>query len=297
MKEGLFGIDSVFLHVYAYSCTNMECSVHLLRDERQSLIRERLHQDNRVISVELARELGVSEDTIRRDLREMAARGECLRVYGGALPIGPGNITLAERSRKNFVAKNSLASRALRLLFDGAVIFLDASSTNLALAKAVAVDMQLTCITNAPQIAACIVEHPNCQLIVIGGLIDPVIGASVGAQALRDAENFRPDIFFLGACAVDATAGVTAFHTEDAVFKRAVMASSAQTVVLVTNDKLDTAAPYRVAGLDQIGMIFVEDDATEAALGALRKAGAVIVQSDSNQPALDAAGGRGVSEG
>jgi DeoR/GlpR family transcriptional regulator of sugar metabolism len=247
-----------------------------------------------VISVDLARELGVSEDTIRRDLREMAARGECVRVYGGALPTGPGNTTLAERARKDSVAKNSLAARALRLLFDGAVIFLDASSTNLALAKALAMDMQLTCITNAPQIAACIVEHPNCQLIVIGGLIDPVIGASVGAQALREAGNFRPDICFLGACAVDAATGVTAFHTEDAVFKRAVMASGPKTVVMVTSDKLGRAAPYRVAGLDQIGMIFVEDDAPETALTGLLKAGAIIVRADEGQPALDAAGGRGV---
>jgi DeoR/GlpR family transcriptional regulator of sugar metabolism len=282
------------MHIRAQAWSGL---LHLLLDERQSLIRERLHQDSRVISVELARELGVSEDTIRRDLREMAARGECLRVYGGALPTGRGNITLTQRAREASVAKNRLASRALHLLFDGAVIFLDASSTNLALAKSLSVDMQLTCITNAPQIAACIVEHPNCQLIVIGGLIDPVIGASVGAQALREAENFGPDICFLGACAVDASAGVTAFHTEDAVFKRAVMASSAQTVVLVTNDKLGKAAPYRVAGLDQIGMIFVEDDAPEAALGALRKAEAVIMRADNNQPALDATGGRGVLEG
>lgn len=249
----------------------------MLPGERLDLIADRLKADGKVIAADLARELDVSEDTIRRDLRDLSARGVCQRVYGGALSIAPSaGKTLAERARHATEAKAALAREAVRWVGEGASVFLDASSTNLAIAAALPRDARLTCITNAPQIAAMLTEKGDCDIVVIGGLIDRGVGAAIGAEAMRATRNFRPDVCFLGACGADPRAGITAFHAEDASFKRAIAEASTTTIVPVTTEKLMTAAPFRVMDLADCTAVLVESDAPEAAVAACRAAGAEI---------------------
>ncbi|TCD13841.1 DeoR/GlpR family DNA-binding transcription regulator [Oricola cellulosilytica] len=248
----------------------------LLLAERQDLIMGRLAAEGRVIASDLAAELRVSEDTIRRDLREMAARGLCDRVYGGALPVTGRAGSLSERTGIDTAGKAALACAAVQWVGENAVLFLDAASSNLAIAQALPEGRSLTCVTNAPRIAAVIADRKDCEVIVIGGTVDHEIGASVGAHAVREAAFFRPDVCFLGACGVDAAAGVTAFHAEDAEFKRIIAARSGAVVVPVTNAKLGRAAPYCVMPVSECSAVIVEQDAAEAAVAACREAGAMI---------------------
>src|SRR3984957_13735920 len=108
----------------------------LLPDERHHFIRKRLSLGERVLAVEMARELGASEDTIRRDLRELASLGICRRVYGGALPVSPASGSLAERQTEFPERKAALAKEAVKLVSPGQFVFLDAGSANLAVARA-----------------------------------------------------------------------------------------------------------------------------------------------------------------
>ena len=107
-----------------------------LPDERQQIILERLARRGRVLAGDLAREFRTSEDTIRRDLREMAAAGQCRRVYGGALPLspafGPAGGATAEAPER----KAALGRAAAALVRTGQVVFFDAGSTNAAIARA-----------------------------------------------------------------------------------------------------------------------------------------------------------------
>lgn len=107
----------------------------LLLDERQTRIQQLLEQSGRVLASELAESFGVSEDTIRRDLREMAAAGLCKRVYGGALKAAPSYAPLAERDTERPEAKTALATTLAGLIEPNMTVFLDSSSTNLALAR------------------------------------------------------------------------------------------------------------------------------------------------------------------
>ena len=243
----------------------------LLLDERQALIRARLDLSGRVIAAELAQELGVSEDTIRRDLREMAASGLCRRVYGGALRVA-GSGTMNERMAVGGERKAALARAAAELVPAGATIFLDAGSTNLALARALPAGGGLTAATNAPVIAAALLER-DIAAIQIGGLIDARSGAAIGAKALRDAEALRPDMLVLGVCGIDAEAGVTAESFEEAEFKRFVASRSRAVMVVLTNDKLSRAAPYPVVPLSSVARAVIEADADETAAAALTAAG------------------------
>ncbi|UDF31594.1 UNVERIFIED_ORG: DeoR/GlpR family DNA-binding transcription regulator [Roseateles sp. XES5] len=246
----------------------------LLLGERQALIRTRLDLSGRVIAAELAQELGVSEDTIRRDLREMAASGLCRRVYGGALRLSPSSspTTMNERMGIAGERKAVLAKTAADLLPAGSTVFLDAGSTNLALARALPTGADLTVATNAPAIAAALLER-DIATIQLGGLIDPRVGGAIGAKAMHDAEAFRPDILMLGVCGIDTEAGVTAYTFEDAEFKRFLASRSKTVLVAVTNDKLSTAAPYSVVPLSRVARAVIEADADETEAAALAAAG------------------------
>src|ERR1035437_8988748 len=107
-----------------------------LPQERQRLILDRLEREGRVIAQELAQQFCTSEDTIRRDLRELAAAGRCHRVYGGALPIPPASTSLAERVAVLPTRKQALGVTLASLMPAGQVIFVDAGSTNLAAVRA-----------------------------------------------------------------------------------------------------------------------------------------------------------------
>ncbi|MGB3878723.1 DeoR/GlpR family DNA-binding transcription regulator [Shinella zoogloeoides] len=244
----------------------------LLLGERQALIRMRLDLSGRVIAAELAQELGVSEDTIRRDLREMAASGLCQRVYGGALRISPASTTMNERMAIGGARKAALARAAATLVPAGATVFLDAGSTNLALARALPAGQGLTVATNAPAIAAALLER-DLTTIQLGGLIDARLGAAIGAKAMRDAEALRPDILVLGVCGIDPEAGVTAGSFEEAEFKRFLASRSRTVMVVATNDKLSTAAPYSVVPLSRVAQVVIEADADDEEAAALTVAG------------------------
>ena len=114
-------IDSVFMPNYARFCMIEESHMTLLPGERLDLIASRLQNTGKVIAADLARELGVSEDTIRRDLRDLSARGVCERVYGGALRLpASAATTLSERAGQSVEAKAALAREAAKWVTEGA---------------------------------------------------------------------------------------------------------------------------------------------------------------------------------
>jgi len=253
-------------------------SQELLLGERQDLIRTRLDLSGRVIAAALAQELGVSEDTIRRDLREMAASGLCRRVYGGALRITQSQTSMKERMAIGGARKAALAQTAAGLIPAGSTVFLDSGSTNLALARALPAGSDLTVATNAPAIAAILLER-DIATIQLGGLIDPGVGGAIGAKAMRDAEALCPDILVLGVCGIDPDAGITAYTFEDAEFKRYVASRSKLVLVTFTNDKLSIAAPYSVVPLSRVARAVVEADADETDVAALAATGIEILRA------------------
>ena len=250
----------------------------LLLHERQARIQELLDQTGRVLASELADTFGVSEDTIRRDLREMAAAGLCKRVYGGALKAAPSYAPLAERDCERPEAKAALAMALAGLIEPDMTVFLDSSSANLALARLlVERGDPLTVVTNTPSIAAILLQSEKIDVIMIGGPVDRRVSAAVGARALRDAELVRPDLCVLGACGMAAEIGVTALHLEDAEFKRVIAGRSRKVALAITTEKLGTVAAHDVVSLDDVSVMVVEDDVDEDVLAPYTALGLNIV--------------------
>jgi DeoR/GlpR family transcriptional regulator of sugar metabolism len=242
----------------------------LLLQERHSLILQQLDAHGRVLAPDLARQMNVSEDTVRRDLRDLAAAGYCQKVYGGAVrspSTTDGSSTLAQRITRQADSKSRLATVAAGLVAPGSIVFIDAGSSNLSIAKALP-RMPLTVITNAPLIAAELAERTEMELILVGGRVDARSGAILSAGALREAELMRPDLFIMGACTVDAQAGMGAFYFDEACFKRSVATISKATLVAATRDKLGTAAPYHVLDAARLTYLVLPADAdADAATG------------------------------
>ena len=227
----------------------------LLPHERQALIREQLARDGRVIAHSLAKSFETSEDTIRRDLREMASAGLCRRVYGGALAPSVEFTPISARIGEHRDIKEALGRATASLFEPGMTVLIDAGSTNLAVARAIPPGLALTVVTNAPTIAAALIDRPDISLVMIGGAVDMRAGAALGARAIQDLGQTRPDLFLLGGCGLDVAGGVSASGFEEAEFKRAAVDRARAVVVAIAPAKLGISAPFSVLPLSGLSHI------------------------------------------
>lgn len=244
-----------------------------LPSERQQTILGLLQQHGRVLSAQLAVDLQVSEDSIRRDLRDLAQHGLCRKVYGGALPATPDFPPLSARQTVQKTQKQALAREAAAQIRAGDTVLLDAGSTNSAIAACLPALEGLHILTNAPDIALTLMARGGIEVTLIGGRLDPRIGATVGAQALEAMGGLRVDLFFIGTCAVDAQQGLWAVDGEEAALKRAMLAASSRCVVVATNDKLGAQASHRIGTVDDIDVLVLEADAPAPQIDAFVRRG------------------------
>ena len=230
----------------------------MLTEERRRLILETLHQEGRVLATQLSEKFAVSEDTIRRDLNELAASGLVQRVHGGALPTAPSGGSYAARQQQQPQAKAEIARAALQLIRDHQVIILDGGTTPLQLAQHLPQTLQATVITHSPPIAVALAEHSTVEVIVIGGKLYKHSLTTVGATTVEAYRNIRADICFLGICSLHPEMGISTNNFEEAEVKRALIASAAEVVAVSASDKLGTAAPYIVGPLSDLTHLVTE---------------------------------------
>ena len=221
----------------------------MLTAERRQEILTRLQREGKVVASELVSELGVSEDTVRRDLRELAAAGHVLRVHGGALPPPPVAASFAQRLHLAPEAKAHLAQAALPLLDGANVLLLDGGTTTLELARRLPPDRECTVLTNAPPVAEALATHPRAEVVLIGGRLLKESHVTVGAETVDTLRQVRADACVLGICSLHPELGVTATDHDEAHVKRAMVAAAAEVIALATADKLRAAGPWVVAPL------------------------------------------------
>ena len=241
-------------------------SIDSLPAERQADILDQLRREGRVLAADLVREFATSEDTIRRDLRDLAARGLCRRVYGGALAISPASADAKTRAEEVPVRKRALGRALAALVRPGQFLFIDAGSTNLAAARALPEDLRATVATHDPAIAAALVGRLHLELLLVGGKVSHHAGAALGGAALRTIADLRPDLLLLGACAIDDGAGITAFDPEDADAKRMLVENAGSVASAVLNEKLGTTARFGIGPLSALADLVVEANAPSEAL-------------------------------
>ena len=249
----------------------------MLAAERQALLLERLARDGKVVAKEIAAELGLSDDSVRRDLRELAAAGLCQRVYGGALPVSPALAQYAERTLVAPASKDRVAARAARLIVPGSTVILDGGTTTLAVVHALPPALTCTIVTHSPTIAAALVPHEGVEVFLLGGRLFKHSAVTCGAAAVEAAQAITADLFLLGVTGVHPTAGLTTGDVEEAAMKRALAGRAADTFVLASAEKIGVASPYRVLPFTEIAGIITDTAANDATVAELRGAGVTIL--------------------
>ena len=249
----------------------------MLTAERRRTILERLEHDGKVVAAELVELLDVSEDTVRRDLRELSAQGLLHRVHGGALPAPPPLGGFAERLRLAPERKAALAEAALPLLEGADVIILDGGTTAAELARRLPRERACTVLTNAPPVAIALAAHPRAEVVLLGGRLLKREQVTVGAAAVDALRRVRADIAVLGVCSLHPEAGVTALEREEAEVDRAMVDAAGEVVALATADKLGTVSPWVVADLADVTHVVTDGDA--AATAQLEQAGVAVVRA------------------
>jgi DeoR/GlpR family transcriptional regulator of sugar metabolism len=258
----------VNLHVYSRVGKNSA-----LPADRERRILDRLSRDGQVNATALAEEFSTSEDTIRRDLRELAARGLCQRVYGGAVVTSTASTPIAVRVGESIPRKEALGRTLATLLRPKQFVYIDAGSTNLAFARVLPRDLPITVATHDPAIAACVMEKTAIKLLLIGGSVNREVGAALGGRAMREVASMRPDLLILGLCSIHANEGLGAFDAEDAEMKRALIETAGSVAVAVLNEKLESVAAHKVSEIDSIADVVVEADAPIIGITALTEKG------------------------
>jgi len=248
----------------------------MLGAQRKQYLLKVLAETGQVIARTASRELGLSEDTIRRDLRELASEGRLQRVHGGALPASPAVGDFAARQQLASDAKVALGRAAAQLVRPGQIVVLDGGTTTLQLARHLPPDLKATVVTHSPTIAVALVEHPCVEVVLIGGRLFKHSVVAVGSAATEAIGRIRADLYFMGVTGIHPQAGLSTGDLEESHIKRAFIASAAETCVLVSAEKLNAASPYVIAALTDIDAMIVERGIPEEALQPYREAGLAV---------------------
>jgi DeoR/GlpR family transcriptional regulator of sugar metabolism len=244
-----------------------------LPEERRRLIVEAVERDGKVLATELASRLQTSEDTIRRDLRDLDLAGALRRVHGGAVRRSTGTPHFQEREHANGARKAVLAHALRKLFHQEDVVLIDAGSTNLALAQLLEDGCAATIVTNSPHIATALGNFKRTQVVLLGGNFFGHLGAVLGARALSELTDIRADLCIVGACSIDAERGVAASNSEEAIFKRTMLSQSARCVCAVLNERLQVPAAFHIASLRELDYLVLENDVPLELVARLREAG------------------------
>jgi len=255
-----------------------------LPEERQRAILSLIERDGRVLATELARTFRTSEDTIRRDLRELAATGHVQRVHGGAVRRTTAPGPYVERELVDRARKEAIAKVVAGLIRPGELVIVDAGSTNLAVVRNLPASLEATIVTNSPAIAAALVGHERIEVIMLGGSLSHRAGAVTGAGITDAIRQVRADMCILGACSLSIAGGIGCAFSDDAVAKRVMVEVSGRVATAVLNDKLGASAPFTVGPLDVLDQLVVEADAPAAMLEKFATDGLDILRAPGEAP-------------
>ncbi|SEE32116.1 DNA-binding transcriptional regulator of sugar metabolism, DeoR/GlpR family [Arthrobacter alpinus] len=249
----------------------------MLAAERHTLLLHRLAKDGKLVAKEIAAELGLSDDSVRRDLRELAAAGLCQRVYGGALPVSPATADYAARTSVEPDSKDRVARRAARLIDPGAIVILDGGTTTLAVVRALPSSLKCTIITHSPTIAAALVPHEGIEVFLLGGRLFKHSAVTCGAAAVEAAQTISADIFLLGVTGVHPSEGLTTGDVDEAAMKRALASRAGDTYVLASGEKIGVTSRYQVLPLNKIAGIITDRPHDDPTLKELQRNGTTLI--------------------
>lgn len=250
----------------------------MLKEERHHYILGQLHHKGKVIVIDLVTELKVSEDTIRRDLIELAEAGILQRVHGGALPRLP-TVSYEQRLQAEQCSRIAIARAAAQLIHDGQVVLMDSGTTVHEIANQLSPTLRATIVTNSLPVAATLAHHPTVTVRVLGGELKKDAQAMVGVTVIEALRRIRADLCFLGICSIHPEIGISMPDIEESYIKRAMLEQAAEVAAVTGAAKLGTAAPYIVGPITALTYLVTDNTLEEEALVPYQQQGLLIVRA------------------
>lgn len=246
---------------------------------KQAIITE-LRTNGRVDAADIAAELGVTNETVRKDLISLERQGLLRRVHGGAVSVEQLSFEPAVSTRTYyFEEKTRIATAALAHLPARGSVLIDAGSTTGRLAELFPADRELTVYTNTLSIALMLVTRPRLTVITLGGRVRPLTLAEVDEWAARALDEINVDVAFLGANAISIERGLTTPDPAEAAIKRLMLASARKRVLLADHSKVGAVSLCKHADLSDIDVLITDADLPEADFKALTAAGVTVEQT------------------
>ncbi|MBS7255815.1 DeoR/GlpR family DNA-binding transcription regulator [Flavobacterium branchiicola] len=230
----------------------------MLKKERHQFILGKFNNVEKINTIDLALELNISEDTIRRDFNELHNKGLIDKVYGGAFLVKDKSKNVFDITIINEDKKMAVGKKALSFLSEGQVIIMSGGTTNLSFCKLIPIDFTATIYTYSLPIAMQLSQHPNIELIFIGGKLQKKAMVTIGIDVVQVLSKIKADVCFLGVSSLDVNQGLTEMGYEVSVIKKEMINASNKIIVLATSDKINGTMPHKVCGLDKIDAIVTE---------------------------------------
>lgn len=231
--------------------------------QRQHFIVGKLRREGHLKATDVARELGVTHETVRKDFIALERRGLLRRVHGGALPVESLSWEpLVTQRTTNTDAKRRIAAAAATYVPTEGAVLLDAGSTTAALAENFPVGPRLTVITNTLPIALSLLGRPNLTVHTLGGRVRATTMAEVDHWALRTLGELQVDVAFLGTNAFSVDHGLSTPDNSEAAVKRAMVAAGRQRILLADHTKFRRSAVFKYAELGDMDVLITDKGLT-----------------------------------
>ncbi len=229
----------------------------MLKEERHQKILDEVSLRNRILLTDIADQLKISVDTVRRDVKDLDQKQLIKKVHGGAISLGfvSNNIT---SDVFDVEEKRIIAHKALPFVHEGAVIFIDGGTTCMELARVIPLNKKITCFTLSLPIATELVSKPNVDLIFIGGKISKDSHMSVSIGAINELAQIRFDYSFISTGYIDPSHGLSEFDWEVVQIKRAIVKSSKKPILLCISKKFNSQQKYKCVNINNIDTLITE---------------------------------------
>lgn len=244
-------------------------------EERRQNILDLIEQEGRAAVVELSQRFGVSEVTIRSDLQALEDQGMIVRTHGGAIPAPDSkyHLSLIKRRQQHIAEKRRIGEAGAAMIADGEAIFIDSSSTALAVAQRLKDRRDLTVITNGLVVAQEMLGHTNVTVVMPGGTLHHDTASLIDVEGLAVLEGLHIQTGYFGAHGLSLTAGLTDVSAPEAEVKRPLVRMCHRVVAVLDATKWGRAGLASFADLTDVDKILTDTDAPADLVASVRDLG------------------------
>ena len=216
-------------------------------------------QTGRVLVDDLARELQVTPQTVRRDLNELCDSGHLTRVHGGAvLDSGVANMAYEARRTIATETKEAIGALCAAEIPDDASLFINIGTTTEAVARALRTRRDILAITNNLNVANILAQNPHCDVVVTGGMLRRSDGGLVGENTVDTVQQFKADYAIIGVSAIDDDGALLDFDYREVQVAKAIIANARTVFLVADSTKLARSAPIRIGHISEVDHFFTD---------------------------------------